>query len=257
MTTSRSLAAAVVVALGAMFGKVMEVGKIALAVIYAAFVGGFNAIRVVWNALPGVIGEAAIGAANLLIAAVETMDNGSLLAGNLHRVVPRAVIRGLQLGVGLKLIALNFRDEANVPRHPTPQLLSTVPELGNWRRILLVDDDEFNLMLTSVALRERGLQITEAASGENASVRHRERIVGSSFPGAWLSTRKSERFGGSSKIFKIALAALRLRSSASSPPSCCATSHIYRQRRNDTLSRRGGSPPTGRPPCVGRPARVT
>lgn len=35
-------------------------------------------------------------------------------------------------------------------------------------RVLLVDDDEFNLLLTSAALRERGLQITEAASGERA-----------------------------------------------------------------------------------------
>lgn len=54
-------------------------------------------------------------------------------------VVP-AALTAQRLGVGLKLIALNFRDEANLPRHPAPQLLSTVPELGNWRRILLVDD---------------------------------------------------------------------------------------------------------------------
>jgi CheY-like chemotaxis protein len=33
---------------------------------------------------------------------------------------------------------------------------------------LLVDDDEVNLLLTSVALRERGFTITEATSGETA-----------------------------------------------------------------------------------------
>jgi predicted signal transduction protein with EAL and GGDEF domain/CheY-like chemotaxis protein len=35
-------------------------------------------------------------------------------------------------------------------------------------RVLLVDDDEVNLLLTSLALRERGMQITEASSGERA-----------------------------------------------------------------------------------------
>jgi predicted signal transduction protein with EAL and GGDEF domain/DNA-binding NarL/FixJ family response regulator len=35
-------------------------------------------------------------------------------------------------------------------------------------KVLLVDDDEVNLLLTSLALRERGFDITEAASGERA-----------------------------------------------------------------------------------------
>ena len=35
-------------------------------------------------------------------------------------------------------------------------------------KVLLVDDDEVNLLLTSVALRERGFAVTEAASGERA-----------------------------------------------------------------------------------------
>ena len=35
-------------------------------------------------------------------------------------------------------------------------------------KVLLVDDDEVNLLLTAVALRERGFEITEAASGERA-----------------------------------------------------------------------------------------
>jgi predicted signal transduction protein with EAL and GGDEF domain/FixJ family two-component response regulator len=35
-------------------------------------------------------------------------------------------------------------------------------------KVLLVDDDEVNLMLTAIALRERGFEITESASGEHA-----------------------------------------------------------------------------------------
>ncbi len=54
-------------------------------------------------------------------------------------VVPAALV-AQKLGVGLKIMALNYRDEANTPRFTEPRLLSQVPELGNWRRILLVDD---------------------------------------------------------------------------------------------------------------------
>ena len=54
-------------------------------------------------------------------------------------VVPAALV-AQRLGVELKIIALNYRDETNVPRFAEPQLLSVVPELGSWRRILLVDD---------------------------------------------------------------------------------------------------------------------
>ncbi|MFT3666467.1 putative bifunctional diguanylate cyclase/phosphodiesterase [Piscinibacter sp.] len=36
-------------------------------------------------------------------------------------------------------------------------------------RVLLVDDDEVNLLLTSIALRERGFDITEATGGEQAT----------------------------------------------------------------------------------------
>lgn len=54
-------------------------------------------------------------------------------------VVPAALV-AQRLGVGLRLIALNYRDEANEPRHPAPRLLSAVPDLGRWRRVLLVDD---------------------------------------------------------------------------------------------------------------------
>lgn len=54
-------------------------------------------------------------------------------------VIPAALV-AQRLGVGLKIIALNYRDEANTPRHAEPRLLAPVPELGRWRRVLLVDD---------------------------------------------------------------------------------------------------------------------
>ncbi|MFI5357909.1 MAG: phosphoribosyltransferase [Opitutales bacterium] len=54
-------------------------------------------------------------------------------------VVPAALV-AQHLGVGLKLIALNYRDEANEPRWAEPQLLTPVPDVSPWRRILLVDD---------------------------------------------------------------------------------------------------------------------
>jgi uncharacterized protein len=54
-------------------------------------------------------------------------------------VVPAALV-AQRLGLGLKLIALNYRDEANEPRYPEPQLRSSVPDLGAWRHVLLIDD---------------------------------------------------------------------------------------------------------------------
>ncbi|MBA4344121.1 MAG: histidine kinase [Methylibium sp.] len=41
-------------------------------------------------------------------------------------------------------------------------------DLPEQPRVLLVDDDEVNLLLTAVALRERGFDITETSSGEQA-----------------------------------------------------------------------------------------
>ncbi len=41
-------------------------------------------------------------------------------------------------------------------------------ETSGPARVLLVDDDEINLLLTSIALRDRGFSVTEAASGETA-----------------------------------------------------------------------------------------
>lgn len=54
-------------------------------------------------------------------------------------VVPAALVAML-LEVEMKVLALNYRDETNEPRYAEPRLLSAVPALGTWRRILLVDD---------------------------------------------------------------------------------------------------------------------
>ncbi|MDB6168967.1 MAG: phosphoribosyltransferase [Verrucomicrobia bacterium] len=53
--------------------------------------------------------------------------------------VPAALV-AQRLGVGLKMIAFNYRDDTNEPRFAVPQLLSAVPDLGAWKKILLVDD---------------------------------------------------------------------------------------------------------------------
>ena len=56
------------------------------------------------------------------------------------------------------------------PTHPFADLsLPTQPE------VLLVDDDEVNLLLTALALRERGFTLVEAGSGERALELLRER----------------------------------------------------------------------------------
>jgi xanthine phosphoribosyltransferase len=54
-------------------------------------------------------------------------------------VVPAALV-AQRLGLGLKLIALNYRDDAHQPRFAAPKLVSAVPDIGEWKRVLLVDD---------------------------------------------------------------------------------------------------------------------
>lgn len=54
-------------------------------------------------------------------------------------VVPAAMVAQL-LGVEMKVISMNYRDDGNVPRFPEPRLLAAAPDLGSWRRVLLVDD---------------------------------------------------------------------------------------------------------------------
>ncbi|MBC7482156.1 MAG: EAL domain-containing protein [Rhizobacter sp.] len=50
----------------------------------------------------------------------------------------------------------------------TPAAVSIDDDLPEQPKVLLVDDDEVNLLLTSIALREHGFLITEATSGERA-----------------------------------------------------------------------------------------
>ncbi|WP_252258623.1 phage tail length tape measure family protein [Erythrobacter aurantius] len=64
------------------FEAVLTAGKYAVAILYAGWVGGFNAIRVTWAALPGVVGEAAVGAANLAISGIEYLANKAIAALN-------------------------------------------------------------------------------------------------------------------------------------------------------------------------------
>ncbi len=64
------------------FEAVLQAGKYAVAIIYAGWVGGFNAIRITWASLPGVVGEAAVGAANLAISGIEYLANKAIAALN-------------------------------------------------------------------------------------------------------------------------------------------------------------------------------
>ena len=50
----------------------------------------------------------------------------------------------------------------------TPAPIPADDGLPDQPQVLLVDDDEVNLLVTAVALRERGFRITEAAGGEQA-----------------------------------------------------------------------------------------
>ncbi len=54
-------------------------------------------------------------------------------------VVPAALV-AQHLGLGLKVLAVNYRDESNEPRFAEPRVLAPPPDLGCWRRVLLVDD---------------------------------------------------------------------------------------------------------------------
>lgn len=54
-------------------------------------------------------------------------------------IVPGALV-AQRLGVGLKTIAINYRNEVDEPMYVQPRVLSSVPGLTGWRRVLLVDD---------------------------------------------------------------------------------------------------------------------
>jgi len=72
-------------------------------------------------------------------------------------VVPAAII-AYELELPLKLIAVNYRDDANRPRFAAPQLLGGVPRLP--QRLLLVDDVSVSgqtLALAKQALGDRSV----------------------------------------------------------------------------------------------------
>jgi len=54
-------------------------------------------------------------------------------------VVPAALV-AQRLGLGLRIIALSYRNAANEPQFAEPHLVADVPGLGPWKRVLLVDD---------------------------------------------------------------------------------------------------------------------
>lgn len=64
------------------FKNILNFGKLAAATIYGSFFGAYRGITAVWDKLPSVLGEAAIGAANLAISAVEGLINRSIDALN-------------------------------------------------------------------------------------------------------------------------------------------------------------------------------
>src|SRR3954463_1178457 len=57
-----------------------------------------------------------------------------------HDGIVPGVMVAQRLNVGLKTITIHYRDETNEPQFAQPQLVSSVPGLGGWRRVLLVDD---------------------------------------------------------------------------------------------------------------------
>ena len=54
-------------------------------------------------------------------------------------IVPGALV-AQRLGTGLKTITISYRDDFNEPQFAQPHLVSSVPGLSGWRRVLLVDD---------------------------------------------------------------------------------------------------------------------
>jgi adenine/guanine phosphoribosyltransferase-like PRPP-binding protein len=57
-----------------------------------------------------------------------------------HDGIVPGVLVAQRLGVGLKTITIAYRNEVNEPQFAQPKLVSSVPGLAGWRRVLLVDD---------------------------------------------------------------------------------------------------------------------
>ncbi len=53
--------------------------------------------------------------------------------------VPGALV-AQRLGVGLKTITMSYRNDLDEPEFALPKLVSSVPSLGDWQRVILVDD---------------------------------------------------------------------------------------------------------------------
>ena len=96
----------------------------------------------------------------------------SALCAELENAVRNGAVAGLN-----ELVETVCSRSRNASGRPLPSCLPARDELhplaGGRRpagppQVLLVDDDEVNLLLTSVALRERGFDVTEATSGEQA-----------------------------------------------------------------------------------------
>lgn len=77
--------------------KILEGAKIAVAGIYAGFVGNFRAIGILWNQLPGVIAEGTIAAANFAISAIEGMINKAI--GLLNSAIEEANALAAKVGL--------------------------------------------------------------------------------------------------------------------------------------------------------------
>ena len=75
------------------------------------------------------------------------------------------------------------------------------------------------------------------ASGRNISLRQRDRMVGSTRAGAWLTSRNSDCCGGSSRTFSSALAALGLSSSTVSTMQTRQPSTAAVEPKNEMVSR--------------------
>ena len=99
------------------FDAIMQAGKYAIAFIYAGWVGGFGAIRILWSSLPGVIGEAAVGAANFAISGVEFMANKAIAAINwlVDRVNPLLDRVGLTTISRVESVALPRMENSDRP----------------------------------------------------------------------------------------------------------------------------------------------
>lgn len=54
-------------------------------------------------------------------------------------ILPGALV-AQRLGLNLKTITISYRNSANEPQFAHPQLVSSVPGIAGWKRVLLVDD---------------------------------------------------------------------------------------------------------------------